>query len=386
MTSHTHAPAARRNRRTLVACLSAIVGLASLGTPAIAATPSTASLQKALDGVVAAGAPGAAVLVRNGDRTIRLSSGLGSLAPQTPIDVDDRTRIGGMTKSFTATVALQLAGEGTLALGDSVERWLPGLIPNGDAISIRQLLNHTSGLYDYVSDWAYLEPYYSGDLTYVFDPRTTGVQISVDHGPLFAPGARLSYSNTNFILLGMIIEAATGNTIGAELKTRLFDPLGLRHTSLPTSSEIEGSHAHGYVFLEDGPFDVTPWSPSGMEAAGAVVSNAADVARFYRALLRGRLLPTAQLKAMQTVDPIATGGVPDAGILGGGWGLGLLRETFPCGDAWGHDAENAGYMTAAWTSNSGNRQVVVVVNSNYSHDEPVSAAMREVLATGYCGS
>ena len=90
------------------------------------------------------------------------------------------------------------------------------------------------------------------------------------------------------------------------------------------------------------------------------------------------------LAAMQTIDPVATGGVPDAGILGGGWGLGLLRERFPCGVAWGHDAENPGYMTAAWSSENGRRQVVVVVNSNLDHDEPVSRAMRELLTTAYC--
>jgi D-alanyl-D-alanine carboxypeptidase len=371
----------------LVACLAGVAGAACLGTPAFAAggaTQQTAKLQQALDGVVAAGAPGAAVLVRHGDRTTRLSSGSGNLAPQTPMRVADRSRIGGMTKSFTATVVLQLVGEEKLALDDTVEKWLPGVISNGDAISIRQLLNHTSGIYDYASDMEYLAPYYAGDLTHVFDPDT-GVQIAADHGPLFAPGSQLSYSNTNYILLGMIVEAATGSTIASELQARLFEPLGLRDTSFPTLSEIDGQHTHGYVFLDDGPFDVTPWSPSGSGAAAAILSNGDDVARFYRALLRGRLLPTAQLKSMRTIDPVATGGVPDAGILGGGWGLGLLRESFPCGEAWGHDSENPGYMTAAWNSKNGNRQVVVVINSNYTHDEPVSRAMRDLLATAYCG-
>jgi hypothetical protein len=89
---------------------------------------------------------------------------------------------------------------------------------------------------------------------------------------------------------------------------------------------------------------------------------------------------------MQTIDPAATGGVPDAGILGGGWGLGLLRERFPCGTAWGHDSETPGYMTAAWNSKDGNRQVVVVVNDHFfDHDQPDARAMRQLLATAYCG-
>jgi D-alanyl-D-alanine carboxypeptidase len=385
--SDHHRRLGRRPRRLLVAGLASVAVVAFAGTPAFAADgagKSTALLQQALDGVVAAGAPGAAVLVRHGDRTKRLGSGLGNLAPQTPMRADDRFRIGGLTKSFTATVVLQLVGETKLALDDTVEKWLPGIISNGDAIHIRQLLNHTSGIYDYASDMAYLAPYYSRDLTYVFDPLT-GVQIAADHGPLFAPGTQLSYSNTNYILLGMIVEAVTGNTIAAELERRLFEPLGLNDTSFPTLSEIDGSHTHGYLFLDDGPFDVTAWSPSGSGAAAAIVSSADDVARFYRALIRGRLLPRALLKSMQTIDPVATGGVPDAGILGGGWGLGLLRESFPCAEAWGHDSEIPGYMTAAWSSRNGNRQVVVVVNSNHTHDEPVSSAMRNVLATAYCG-
>ena len=123
---------------------------------------------------------------------------------------------------------------------------------------------------------------------------------------------------------------------------------------------------------------------AGSGEAGAIVSTAADVARFYRALLGGQLLAPAQLAAMRTIDPVATGGVPDAGLLGGGWGLGLLRERFPCGVALGHDAENPGYMTAAWNSPDGTRQVVAVVNRNHTHDEPVSRALRRVLVQAYC--
>ena len=381
-----HRSIGRRGRRTIAACLATGAAIACFGTPAVAAggaAQPAAKLQHALDGVVAAGAPGAAVLVRHGDRTTRLSSGLGTIATRTRIRVADRYRIGGLTKSFTATIVLQLVHEQKLALGDTVEHWLPGVISNGDAISIRRLLNHTSGIYDYVGDPAYLAPYLAGDLTHAFDPRA-GVQIAADHGPLFAPGTHLSYSNTNYVLLGMIVEAATGNTIASELQARLFEPLGLRHTSFTTSPEIHGSHVHGYVFLDDGPFDVTSWSPSGSGAAAAMVSNTDDVARFYRALLRGRLLPRALVKTMQTIDPVATGGVPDAGILGGGWGLGLLRERFPCGTAWGHDSEIPGYMTAAWNSKNGTRQVAVIVNSHHSHGEPVSRAMRHLLATAYC--
>jgi D-alanyl-D-alanine carboxypeptidase len=367
-----------------VALVVPIVALLALAAapPAQSAGIQASKLQRALDEVVAAGAPGAVVLVRDGDRTTRLSSGYRNLDPKTPMRAADVTRIGGVTKSFTATVVLQLVGEKKLALGGTVERWLPGAISNGDAISIRQLLNHTSGIYDFAADPAYLAPYSAGDLTYIFEPEAL-VRIAADHGPLFTPGSALSYSNTNYILLGMIVEAATGRSFASELRARIFKPLGLRHTSYATSPEITGSYVHGYFALEQGLYDVTPWTPSG--GGGAILSNANDVARFYRALLQGRLLPIKLLKSMQTIDPVATGGIPDSGILGGGWGLGLLKESFPCGKAWGHDSETPGYMTAAWTSKNGNRQVVVAVNTNQGHDEPVSQAMRKVLTTAYCG-
>ena len=260
---------------------------------------------------------------------------------------------------------------------------LPGVISNGEDISIRQLLNHTSGIFDYVKDPRTLAPYEAGDLTLIFDPAD-GVRYAAEHGPQFVPGEGFEYSNTNYLLLAMIAETITGRSIGSLLRTRIFVPLGLGHTSYPMTSTILGPHVHGY--LADEPrLDVTDFSPTVSSASGAILSNAGDLARFYEALLRGRLIPRRLLNEMQTIDPVATGGIPDAGILGGGWGLGLLRENFPCGEAWGHDSETLGYMTAAWSNRSATRQVVVFVNSNYDHDAPVSQAMRDVLVTAYCG-
>lgn len=327
--------------------------------------------------------------MRVGDRTFRLTSGNGNLTPATPVRAGDLVRIGGITKTYTAAVVLQLVGERRLALTDTVERWVPGAIPNGAAITVRHLLNHTSGLVDYASDPRVLGPYFAdfpSSLTLAFDPAE-GVRIAAEHGPLYAPGEGWNYSNTNYLLLAMIVEAATHRSFGSQLKARVFKPLGLDRTSYPTSSTIKGSHVHGYFQFDGTLLDFTPLSPTLLGASGAVLSNAPDVAKFYRSLLRGRLIDARLLRAMQTVDPVATNppGTPDAGIIGGGWGLGLLRETFPCGDAWGHDSETPGYMTAAWNSANAKRQVVVIVNTNVSHDEPIAAAMRDVLSQAYCG-
>jgi D-alanyl-D-alanine carboxypeptidase len=375
--------------RVLAAAIVALSGLlAASSAPAQGPPAALPAVQQALDDVVAAGAPGAVALVRDGDRTIRLSSGYGNLAPRTPMRPTDRFRIGGLTKSYTATVVLQLVGEGKVTLGDTVEQWLPGAISNGEAISVRQLLNHTSGILDFIQDPRVLAPFLENipqSLTLVFDP-SEGVRIAAEHGPLFAPGSALAYSNTNYLLLAMIVEAATGNSFGSELRRRIFEPLGLRHTEYPTSSRINGSYTHGYFLLGEPPLlDVTPLSPTLLAAGGGILSNAKDVARFYRALLLGRLLGPELLESMQTIDPVATGGIPDSGFPGGGWGLGLLRDTFPCGrEAWGHDSEIPGYVTAAWNSKDGNRQVVVVVNTTFEPDAPAAQALRRVLAAAYC--
>jgi D-alanyl-D-alanine carboxypeptidase len=272
-----------------------------------------------------------------------------------------------VTKTYTATVVLQLVGERKLQLDDTVEHWLPGAITNGSAITVRQLLNHTSGIFDYVQDPRVLGPYfenYPSSLTLPFDPRV-GVRVAAEHGPLYAPGTGWNYSNTNSLLLAMIVEAATGRSFGSELEARIFRPLKLRHTSYPTTSTIRGRHVHGYFQFEDSLLDFTALNPTLLGASGGIVSNASDVTKFYRALLRGRLIDTNLLAAMRKIDPVATDpptAIPDAGFIGGGWGLGLLRETFPCGYGWGHDTENLGYMTAAWTNQDATRQVVVIVN------------------------
>jgi D-alanyl-D-alanine carboxypeptidase len=388
-TSNHHVRSTRAGRRTLAMLVASAAGVAAVAvaTPAVAApTPAqpVARLQRALDEIVAAGAPGATVLVRTSHGTIRLTSGVGTIEPMTPMRAGDPSRIGGLTKSFTATVVLQLVRERRLALDDRLGQWLPGVISNGDDISVRQLLNHTSGIFDYAQDPSVLAPYLEADLTHVLD-RGEAIRVAAGHGPLFAPGAGFAYSNTNYLLLAMIVEAITERPFGDELTDRIFRPLGLRHTSYPTSSDVAPSHIHGYLQVDtETLFDVTPWSPTFYGPAGAIVSSTDDVARFYRALLTGQLLDRAGLRAMKTIDPVATGGVPDSGILGGGWGLGLLREELPCGVAWGHDSEIPGYMTAAWNSADASRQVVVVVNSNFGHDEPVSEAMRKLLVMAYC--
>jgi D-alanyl-D-alanine carboxypeptidase len=377
----------RISHRSRRAAIGAVLGVALIGVVAAAApvaTPATATesptLQEAADNLVAAGVPGVVLVVRDGDRTIRVSSGYGNLAKGTPIRVTDRFRVASLTKTFVATVVLQLVGEGTLALDDTVEQWLPGLFPDGDAISVHQLLNHTSGIYDAQNDPAILAPYLAGDLTHFTPPRML-VEVAAAHELLFPPGSNWSYSNANYFVLGLIVEAATGHKIGFELRHRIFRRLELRDTTFPRSPRIAGPHAHGYFLFGQPPLqDFTVFSPSLFWAGGAIVSTAGDIARFYRALLRGRLLRQGLLEEMLTIDPVAL----DPSGSGSGFGLGLQREgRFPCGEAWGHDGELPGFEAFAWSTRHSTHQVVVLINTS-GLSENASQALTNLLVTAYC--
>jgi D-alanyl-D-alanine carboxypeptidase len=305
---------------------------------------------------VAAGAPGAVLLVRDRDRTVRLTSGSGNVRPRTRMRASDRFRVGSITKTLVATVVLQLVAEQRLTLEDSVARWLPGVVPDGERITVRQLLNHTSGLFAFGGDREFVTRA-SRDPLRVWTPREI-VAIATAHPPTFAPGAGWSYSDTNYYVLGLIVETATGHSLAGELERRILTPLRLRATSFPTQPGIPERHAHGY-FLR--PFqDVTVGSPSVQWAAGALVSNADDVARFYRALLGGRLLRPDLLRLMET-----TVAAPQLGP-GNAYGLGLQRVPEPCGALWGHAGGSPGYVAHALNSRDGSRQVVVLVNATGS--------------------
>ena len=367
--------------RTKLAFALALVAVV-LALPAGATAGRGTELQPALDRVVAAGIPGAVLLVREGNRTILLTSGYANLNPRTPVRAGDRFRVGSITKTFVATVVLQLVGEGKLALDDTVERWLPGVVPNGKRITVRQLLNHTSGLFDFGGDRKFVAAAFRDPLKY-WTPRQI-VAIATRHKPHFAPGTGWRYSDTNYYVVGLIVQAATRHSLAIELDRRIFTPLRLRATSFPSGPSIAGRYAHGYMrvgkpFLED----VTVTSPSVQWAAGALVSNAADLARFYRSLLGGRLLRPRLLRTMQTVMPTP---------LGWSYGLGLMRVRNSCGFLWGHTGASPGYVAEALGSKDGTREVVVLVNATgslsatgfFGLSKPAARAVDRLIRIAYC--
>jgi D-alanyl-D-alanine carboxypeptidase len=306
--------------------------------------------------------------VRDAEKSLQLTAGVSDLETKTAIDPDDRFRIGSLAKPYVATVVMQLAEEGKLDLGDTVERWEPGVVPNGADITLRQLLNHTSGIGDYAEVSQEVNaPYLKGDLGHVWTPRQL-VKIAVDAGPLFAPGADVHYSNTNFTLLGLIVEKASGNSLEHELKTRIFEPLKLTSTSLATDGRMPAPYAHGYLVGNGKPLDVTELYPYYW-GAGNLVADADDVAVFYEALLGGKLVSSASLAQMKTLVMQT----PERGQ-----GLGLVSGENRCGKFFGHDGSVPGYFSDALVMNSG-REVVFLVNSVSIEDTVANPQAQKVL-------
>jgi D-alanyl-D-alanine carboxypeptidase len=372
-------------RVALVLAGALCLALTAIPTGARATAANGAALQAALDRVVADGVPGAIALQRQGDSVSRAVSGHEDLRTGSPIRADDRFRIGSITKSFVATVVLQLVGEGRLSLDDSIERWLPGLIPNGANITVRELLDHTSGLFDYVNDGdpTVLTPYFvNRDWDHVWRPLQL-VAVATSHPPRFPPGSQWAYSNTNYVVLGLIIQAVTHHDPVTEIEQRVIWPLGLWQTSFPTTDpDIDGPHSHGY-FTNLPPqsgfpstFDVTRFSPSWAWTAGGIISTVDDLARFHLALFTGKLFRPQQLAELETTVP-TTVGVQ--------YGLGVFQLQTPCGPAWGHDGDFFGFATISLTSPDGSRQVVISLNSDRILSQQTEADYGGAIVAGFCG-
>jgi D-alanyl-D-alanine carboxypeptidase len=302
-------------------------------------------LDEALKSLVAAGAPGAIGYVRTGEDRHYAAAGYANVARHERADARQRFRIASNTKAFTAVVVLQLVGEGRLSLDAPVSHWLPEMPPD---ITVRQLLNHTSGLYDPTTEKEFWTPYLSGDRGYVYRPKDL-VTRALAHARV--PG----YSNTNYLVAGQLIEKVTGRSAVSELYRRILVPLHLVDTSFPTvDPTIHGRHLHGYAL--DGRTDMTVLSPSYDWTAGALVSTVDDLARFQRALFNGTLLPPAELRELKTT----------AEVEGVAMGLGVDRLELPCETGtrvvWATSGGGPGYNSYAMTTEDTSRQLVVAMN------------------------
>lgn len=313
-------------------------------------------LQGRLDGVVAAGAVGALAEARRGATVWRGVSGVSELGGARPVPTDGRFRAGSVTKTLIATVVLQLAAEGRLRLDDPVaER--PGA-------TLRQLLNHTSGVPDYLRTL----PFPPSPRFLDVIRRTWTADELIGRTAGMPPTSGFSYSNTGYLLLGRAIEEATGHTYAEEVERRIIRPLRLRGTLMPgTSTRIPGPHPHGYVPIEGEPglVDVTRMNPSVMGAAGELITTTRDLDRFFAALLGGELLPAHLLAAMKAD------------------GMGMFRRVTACGtQVYGNDGDALAYQAFSYATEDGKRRVTVAFTPDHRGD--TDAAVDALLDEVFC--
>ncbi|HYO33018.1 MAG TPA: serine hydrolase domain-containing protein [Nocardioidaceae bacterium] len=318
-------------------------------------------------GLEQAATPGAVVGVRSPEGTWTKAYGFADPANLRRMKVGIHTRVGSVTKTFTGTLLLQLDQEGRLSLDDPISKYVAG-VPNGDEVTLRHLANMTSGVASYTANAAFVDRLFANPRA-SFDADEL-IAIGLADSPMFAPGAMFYYSNTNFLLLGKVIEKVTGDRLGQVYRQRIFRPLGLDDTSWPgTSTALPGPYAKGFTLQGDTatpsrPANATHWNPSWGGAAGAIISNMPDLLTYGRALGTGQglLRPGAQAERLQSFP--------------GSSGYGLAMG---CVDGWvGHTGELPGYNTTLFYDTTTDTTVVVQANSDIaSGDCPQSPTLAD---------
>jgi D-alanyl-D-alanine carboxypeptidase len=326
-----------------------------------------AAATESFDGI---SSPGAVMAVRTPEGTWTATIGHQDWERTIPTTADVHQRIGSVTKTFTVTAILQLAEQGALSLDDPIDDYVPGL-PNGDA-TLRQLGEMRSGIPSYTFDESFQDTLFS-DPEHQWTPQQLVDLVKGDE-PMFAPGEMMFYSNTNLVLLGMVIEQVTGSTVESVMVEQIFEPLGLEHTNLPSDSAYPEPHWQGYTLQGvdgDTPQDATAWDPSWGWTAGAMISDIDDMLVWGRALATGEdiLSPESQAMRLDSFDfdvPMFAGPdrtAPQTPARAYGLGLGLALDWY------GHEGELPGFNTYVQHHLPDDVTVVVMVNSDISSGE-----------------
>ncbi|MER7641807.1 serine hydrolase domain-containing protein [Streptomyces sp. NPDC126522] len=375
-----------RHRTTAVLTASLVLALAAgpLAAPAFAASPSATArasagpdaeaLRAALAGLPDADATAALVRVGGTDGAWRGSAGVHDLESGAAADPDARFRAGSTTKVVTAATVLRLAAQGKVDLDTPVQHYLPGLLTKAfEPISVRQLLNHTSGIQagDGFGD-AFEDQY-----AHRFDTLTPRqvVASAVAKGPEFSPGEQQDYLNVNYTILGLLIEKVTGHSYASEATRLVLRPAGMRDTYFPgTDPRIRGPHNHGYQLVQqaDGStrfVDVTDWNQADRWAAGDMISTTADLERLITSLFRGRIVPAPQLREMFTVP---------AGIEGASYSAGLQRFEYGGKVYWLKSGARYGYSAVVVATRDLSRTLVYSVNSTDAKGESMNAVAERI--------
>ncbi|MGV9297847.1 serine hydrolase domain-containing protein [Amycolatopsis sp. NPDC003676] len=383
-----------RTLRRTASMLASVVVAVALAAPA-SASDAHADTQAVLNGYQSHAGPGAAVYAGNASGSWHLSAGSATITgPARPLRPDERFRIASQTKTFTASVVLQLVDEGKVALDAPIEHYLPGLVDgngyDGNRITVRQLLQHTAGIPapDVVA-WA------QKAAGFVKPDGSIGLRDLVQVGlrnfpPASAPGTSVLYSNLGYLINGLLIEQVTGMSVGDAITTRIIDRLGLAQTSFPHAGDrsLPAPYLAGYRGVRAGPFFF--WTettsapvisePSIESSAGAVVSTLSDLSAFYRALLDGKVVSPAALAEMRRTIQVP---VHDPNYVG--LGLGLQAITLSCGgEAWFHNGVAASGYTSLTAVTDDGRYASMMTNAwelTSIRPSPV-----DVIDSALCGS
>ena len=305
------------------------------------------------------GPPGIAVVVQRGGRAVLHRAGTANVATRAPIRGSDSMRLASVAKAFSGAVALSAVADGRLSLGDTVGKWLPGLPRAWSRVTLRELLQHTSGIPDYTRSKALITAVQKSPHK---APRPVVLLSFAPKRLNFTPGSKYEYSNSDNIVVGLMVQAATGKTYESQLRERVFAPLGLAHTGLPRGIAMPAPFVHGYaVAPPKPPVDVTHALAAGWAwASGGVVSTPRDANAFIRGYARGATTSPAAHRAQFTFRP---GSSEPPGPGKNSAGLAIFRYQTRCGTVYGHTGNTEGYTQFAAATKNGSQSVVVSVNA-----------------------
>ncbi|MFE4020430.1 serine hydrolase domain-containing protein [Streptomyces sp. NPDC059101] len=349
------------------------------------------ALTKSLQAFHDAGMYGAYSAVRDGSDAWQGAAGVADIDTGRPTTPQMEHRIGSITKTFTAVAVLQEVGKGRIGLDTPIGHYLPDLVTGerGRAITVRMLLNHTSGIGEYSGAIFNTADSFEENRHHQFAPEELA-RLGIAAPPLGKPGQGCHYSNTNYVLAGLLLRKVTGQSPESYITAHVIRKAGLRHTYFPQSPTISGPHAKMYEAAYGGfnpPRDFSVYNMSWAATAGSLVSTMPDLNRFYRALLGGELLAPAELRQMKTTVPIEGSFMR--------YGLGLLQTTSACGDFWGHNGLVLGAMTWSLSSADGRRQLSLGFNltryqkldaNNQPITGPIDNAMNAFIEQAACGT
>jgi D-alanyl-D-alanine carboxypeptidase len=361
----------------LLVVMSGCTGEPSSPQPSTTAPPTSSEVERPLadalsqrldtavnQAMTAAGVPGAVVGIWGPDGDYVRAFGVADKTTRAPMKTDFFSRIGSVTKTFTVTAVLELADQGRLGLDDPIAEFVDG-VPLGDKITLRQLARMQSGLFNYTESTTFQQAMFADPL-HAFTPREL-LNDAFAQPNRFPPGAELEYCNTNTVLLGLVVQKVSGQPLHSYIQDHIITPLGMSHTSFPTTNAFPEPHPQGYtVQTADGKeAAATDWNPSWAWAAGAMISTLDDMRVWAPALATGKLL-TQQMQA-QRLQTVGSPGMPPQD----GYGLGI----FNLGGWIGHNGSLPGYQTVTVYLPQKQTTLVILINTDIPHQggEPSTA-------------